>query len=181
MKICQVEALLRHEGRQTGAEMTKPVGAFRWLCKRAYKRITFNGHFTTDMSGTASSVFIILPHLPSPTQIMINQTQFENVVYFTNLGSMITKWCKMYTWNQIQECHNKNCIQQKDSFHQQTGLVFKEETSKCYVWSIGLCGAETSDTSEIRSETPGKFWNVVLEKDGEDQLDRSCDRWSSIT
>jgi len=24
-------------------------------------------------------------------------------------------------------------------------------------------------------ETPGKFWNVVLEKDGEDQLDRSCE------
>jgi hypothetical protein len=23
---------------------------------------------------------------------------------------------------------------------------------------------------------PGKFWNVVLEKDGEDQLDRSCEK-----
>jgi hypothetical protein len=28
------------------------------------------------------------------------------------------------------------------------------------------------------SETPGKFWNVVLEKDGEDQLDQSCEKWS---
>ena len=26
------------------------------------------------------------------------------------------------------------------------------------------------------SETPGKFLNVVLEKDGDDQLDRSCDK-----
>jgi hypothetical protein len=25
-------------------------------------------------------------------------------------------------------------------------------------------------------ETPGKFLNVVLEKDGEDQLDRSCEK-----
>jgi hypothetical protein len=29
--------------------------------------------------------------------------------------------------------------------------------------------------SGSRSETPGKFLNVVLEKDGEDQLDQSCD------
>jgi hypothetical protein len=28
----------------------------------------------------------------------------------------------------------------------------------------------------IRAETPGKFLNVVLEKDGEDQLDRSCEK-----
>ena len=32
-----------------------------------------------------------------------------------------------------------------------------------------------------RSETPGKFWNVVLEKDGEDKLDRSCEKWRSVT
>ena len=25
------------------------------------------------------------------------------------------------------------------------------------------------------------FWNVVLEKDGEDQLDRSCEKWRSVT
>jgi len=29
-------------------------------------------------------------------------------------------------------------------------------------------------TSKSRSEIPGKFWNVVLEKDWEDQFDRSC-------
>jgi hypothetical protein len=37
-----------------------------------------------------------------------------------------------------------------------------------FVWCSNL------DTLESRSETLGKFWNVVLEKDGEDQLDRSC-------
>ena len=36
------------------------------------------------------------------------------------------------------------------------------------------------DASGSRSGTPGKFWNVVLEKDGEDQLDRSCEKWRSI-
>jgi len=32
-----------------------------------------------------------------------------------------------------------------------------------------------------RSETSRRFWNVVLEKDGEDQLDRSCEEWRSVT
>ena len=30
--------------------------------------------------------------------------------------------------------------------------------------------------SGSRSDIPGKFLNVVLEKDGEDQLDRSCEK-----
>jgi len=32
------------------------------------------------------------------------------------------------------------------------------------------------DTSQIRSEIPAKFWNVVLEKDGEDQLHRLSEK-----
>jgi hypothetical protein len=32
------------------------------------------------------------------------------------------------------------------------------------------------DTSESRSEVSGEFGNVVLEKNGEDQLDRSCEK-----
>ena len=32
------------------------------------------------------------------------------------------------------------------------------------------------DAPGNRSETLGKFLNVVLEKDGEDQLDRSCEK-----
>jgi hypothetical protein len=37
------------------------------------------------------------------------------------------------------------------------------------------------DTSVSRSEVPGKFQNVVLEGDGEDQLDRLCEKRGSIT
>jgi len=32
------------------------------------------------------------------------------------------------------------------------------------------------DTLESRSEIPGEFWNVVLEKDGKDQLGRSYEK-----
>ena len=41
---------------------------------------------------------------------------------------------------------------------------------------MALYGAENLDAPGNRSETPGKFGNVVLEKDGEDQLDRSCEK-----
>jgi len=32
------------------------------------------------------------------------------------------------------------------------------------------------DTSENRSDTPANFLNVVQEKDGEERLDRSCEK-----
>ena len=57
---------------------------------------------------------------------------------------------------------------------------FEEETNKMlhlehsFVWCWNL------DASGSRLEIPGKFWNVVLEKDG-DQLDRSCEKWRSVT
>ena len=41
-----------------------------------------------------------------------------------------------------------------------------------FVWCRNL------DALGSRSEIPGKFWNVVLEKDG-DQFDRSCEKWRS--
>ena len=44
-----------------------------------------------------------------------------------------------------------------------------------------LCGAETWYISESRPEMSGKLWNLVLEKGGEDQLDRSCEEWGSVT
>jgi hypothetical protein len=49
-------------------------------------------------------------------------------------------------------------------------LHLEDSTAWCWNW----------DTSESRSEIPGNFWNVVLKKDG-DQLDRSCEKWGSIT
>ena len=44
---------------------------------------------------------------------------------------------------------------------------------KCYIRSIALYsyGAESWTLRAVDSETPGKCLNVVVEKDGEDQLD----------
>jgi replicative superfamily II helicase len=54
---------------------------------------------------------------------VVDQKQQENAEYFNYLSSMITN-------DAIQDCHGTSTIQQDDSFHQQTGLKFKEETSK---------------------------------------------------
>jgi hypothetical protein len=44
-----------------------------------------------------------------------------------------------------------------------------------FIWCWNL------DASGRRSEIPGKFWNVVLEEDGKDQLDWSCKKLRCIT
>ena len=51
---------------------------------------------------------------------------------------------------------------------------------KFYISGTAVYGTETY-SSESRSQIPGKFWNVVLEKDGKDQLDQLCEKWNSIT
>jgi hypothetical protein len=69
---------------------------------------------------------------PSPMKIMIAQKPLENVEYFNYLGSMIND--ARCTVKLNPDCHGKSSIQQEDSFHQQTGLKFKEETSKVLHW-----------------------------------------------
>ena len=59
----------------------------------------------------------------------------------------------------------------KNLFTSKLDLNLRKKLVKSYFWSMALYGAETWTLRGNRSETPGKFLNVVLEKDGEDQLD----------
>jgi hypothetical protein len=61
------------------------------------------------------------------------------------------------------------------AFYKQNGLGTEEETSKMLHWEYSSIWCWNLDTSGSKSETPGKFWNVVLEKDG-DQLDQACEK-----
>jgi len=65
---------------------------------------------------------------------------------------------------------------EEDSFYQQIGLKFEEETNKMLHLEHGFVWCSSLDASRSRSEIPGKFRNVVLEEDGEDQLGRSCEK-----
>ena len=53
--------------------------------------------------------------------------------------------------------------------------IYETHLEHGFVWCWNL------DASGSRSEIPGKFWNVVLEKDGKDQMDRSCEKWRRVT
>ena len=73
----------------------------------------------------------------------------------------------MYMQNYIQDCQGKSRIrQEEDSFHQETGLQFKEETSKVAHLEHSFVWCWNVDTSESRSGIPENFWNVVLANDG---------------
>ena len=77
----------------------------------------------------------------------------------------------------------QNNIQQEeyDTSHQQGGLKFRKETSKVPHLEHSSLWCWNLDSLESRSEIPGMFLNVVLEKDGEDQLDRSHEKLRSVS
>jgi hypothetical protein len=56
----------------------------------------------------------------------------------------------------------------------------RKQLVKCYIWSIALYGAETWTLRAVDQKRLESF-EMVLENDGEDQLDRSCEKLRSIT
>jgi hypothetical protein len=58
-----------------------------------------------------------------------------------------------------------------DFLHKKTGLKIKDDTSKVLHSEQNFERRLNLDTLGGRSEISGAFWYVVLEKDGEDQLD----------
>jgi hypothetical protein len=84
------------------------------------------------------------------------------------------KWNTGLPWQKQHSTRRRN-------FHQQIGLKFKKESSEMLHLECRCVRCWDLDTSESRSEIPGKFWNVVLEKDGEGQSDQLCEKWISVT
>jgi len=63
---------------------------------------------------------------------IINKTQLESVEYFNCLSSVVTNGARFARDMKSGLVMAKNGIQQEDSFHQQVGLKFKEETSEVF-------------------------------------------------
>ena len=58
----------------------------------------------------------------------------------------------------MQDCHGENRIQQEeDSFRQQIGLKFKEQTSKTVHLEHGLCNAETWTLRKVDQKYVGSL------------------------
>jgi len=68
----------------------------------------------------------------------------------------------------------------KHFFHQQIGLKFKKETAEVQHLECGFVWCWNLDTWESRLEIPRGFWNTVLDKDGENRWDPSCEKWRGI-
>ena len=65
----------------------------------------------------------------------------------------------------------------KTLFTSKLDLNLRKKLVKCYIWSMVLYGAETwTLRAADQKYVPEKFRNVALEKDGEDQLDRSREK-----
>jgi len=60
-------------------------------------------------------------------------------------------------------------------------FIYSSTSSEMLHLELGFVWCWKLDASASRSELPGRFWNVVLEKDGEDQLERSREKWRSVT
>ena len=60
-------------------------------------------------------------------------------------------------------------------------LIFKDETSTVLHLEHSCVWCWNLDTSELKLEIGGKVSKEVVEKDGEDQLDRLCEKLRSIT
>jgi hypothetical protein len=66
-----------------------------------------------------------------------------------------------------------NIQEGENSFHQQTGLKFKEEDGEVLHLEHSFLWCRNLDTSESISEISEQFSTVVRDEDGEDQLERS--------
>ena len=77
----------------------------------------------------------------------------------------------------IDNKRNKISVQpEEESFHQQIRLKFKEETNEVLHWSITFYGSETWTLRKVYQKYLEIFRNVVMEKEREDQLVRSCEK-----
>ena len=119
---------------------------------------------------------------PSPVTIMIEQKQLEDVECFKYLGSILTNDGRCTCEIKSRIAMAKAAFNKKKSlFTSKLDLNLRKKLVKCYIWKYGFVWRWNFDASGSRSEIPGKFWNVVLEKDGKDQLDRSCEKWRRVT
>jgi hypothetical protein len=80
---------------------------------------------------------------PLPVQIFIDHRQLENVKYFGCLRTVIINDTR------YRRGIKSTIAMAKTFFHQQTGLKFKEEVVKCYIWSIAFYGAGTCTLRKV--------------------------------
>ena len=81
---------------------------------------------------------------PFPVKIMIDQKQLENVESFKYLGSILTSDGRSTCEIKCRIAMAKAAFNKKKALFTSTlDLELRKKLVKCYIWSIGLYGAET--------------------------------------
>ena len=94
----------------------------------------------------------------------------ENNCLISNIPTIWVVWLEMmqlYTYSYIQAPTEKAAFRRIRHFHQQLDFNLGE-TYRNATFGTGSLWCWKLDTMKSRSEIPEKFWDVVLEKDGED-------------
>jgi hypothetical protein len=107
----------------------------------------------------------------SPLLIMLDQQQLENVTYFNYLWSQTTNDSRASIDMPKAAFNKKTLLINKLDCHLRQKLEELLNLENSFVWWSKL------DNSGSRSKIPWKFWNTVLEKDGENQLYRLYGKW----
>jgi len=87
--------------------------------------------------------------------------------YVNKIGSLVTNDARCTREIKFRIAKVKAAVNKKKTFHQQIGLKFKDATHKVLHLESNFLWCWKLDTWEKGSEIPGKFWNVVLEKNGD--------------
>jgi hypothetical protein len=100
---------------------------------------------------------------------MRDQTQSENVEYFSYLGRKITSGARCTREVKSRAATVKAALDRKKAFvtSKMSLHLRRKKTVECYIWRTALCGAKT-----------GTFWGV----DGKylESFEMCCWRWMEI-
>jgi hypothetical protein len=77
----------------------------------------------------------------------------------------------LYIFKSCWHVVSKAAFNKKIPFTSKLDLELWKKLVKCYIWSIASYGVETWVIRKLDETYLEKFWNVVLEKDGEGKLD----------
>jgi hypothetical protein len=111
---------------------------------------------------------------PILLQTKVDKKPVKNVEEFNCLGNMITNDARCTREIKVRIAMAKAAFNKKKTlFTSKLDLELRRKLVKCYIWSIALYGAETWSLRKLDQkylESYEMWW--VLEKDGEDKLDK---------
>ena len=116
---------------------------------------------------------------PSPIRVMIDQQHIENMEYFNCLVSLMTNDARRATEMKCRIAMTKEAFNKlKTLFISKLDWNLRRELLKCYTWSTAMCGAKIWT---LRRPDKKYLGVICCRSNGEDKLERSCEKRRSIT